>query len=131
MLSWRDLIWAYGGHGPGMLFRDSTDTESLTPLGIEYEAALILAAGGHYYYSPIVSELGQYMRFSLRYGEFLHNNRMRPLKEPEKVVTLPKPERFLEWRQMARTLDLARSGTGWCCTWSTRRWSRIRFRTNR
>ena len=105
MLSWRDVIWSYGGHGPGMLFRSSTDTETMTPLGVEYQASLILAAGGHFYYNPVDSELGQYLRCALRYSEFLYNNRMRPLKDPGQVVSFEQPERFLFWQDMARTLD--------------------------
>ncbi len=106
MLNWREVIWAYGGQGPGMLFHASTDTERMTPLGVDYEASLIIAAGGHFYYNTPDSELGQYLRFALRYSEFIYDNRMRPLKEPAKVVSFEKPERFLCWQEMARSLDL-------------------------
>jgi hypothetical protein len=109
MLSWREVIWAYGGQGPGMLFRDSTDEEAMTPVGIDYQASLILAAGGHFYYNPVKSELGQYARFALRFSEFIYDNRMRPLKDPGQVVSLEKPERFLLWQEMARTVDLGGS----------------------
>ncbi len=104
--SWRDVIWAYGGHGPGMLFRDSTDEEEMTPLGVDYQASIILAAGGHLYYNPVKSELGQYPRCALRYSEFLYDNRMRPLRQPEAVVSFGRDARFLCWRELARTLDL-------------------------
>lgn len=106
VLSWRDLIWAYGGHGPGMLFRDGTDEEEMTPLGIEYQAALILASGGHLYYNAVKSELGQYLPFALRYSEYLYNNRMRPLLNPEQVVTFDGKSKLMQWQPLARTLDL-------------------------
>ena len=106
MLHWRDIIWAYGGHGPGMLFRDSTDEEEMTPLGIEYQASIILAAGGHLYYHVPDSELADYAHFALRYSEYIYNNRMRPLEEPEKVVSFGNGAKFLGWRRLARTLTL-------------------------
>lgn len=106
MLSWRDVIWPYGGHGPGMLFRNSTDDETMTPVGIEYQASMILAAGGHLYYTPPNSEMAHYPRFALRYSEYIYNNRMRPLLHPEQVIAFEDDTAFLEWKRFARTLDL-------------------------
>jgi hypothetical protein len=106
ILSWRDVIWAYGGHGPGMLFRPTTDDEEMPPLGVEYQASLILAGGGHLYYDAVESERAQYAAFALRYSEFLYNNRMRALKAPEQIVTFGPGARWLEWPAMARTVSL-------------------------
>ncbi len=103
---WRDIIWPYGGHGPGMIFRTHTDTEEITQLGVEYQASIILAGGGHLYYNPVPGQLGRYMDFALRYSEFLYDNRMRPLRHPEQVVSLDADVKLLEWRQLARTLEL-------------------------
>lgn len=107
MLAWRDCIWAYGGHGPGMLFRAGTDDEEMTALGIEYEASLILACGGHFYYDLPKTDLGAYLPSALRYSEFVYDNKLRALRDPAAVVSFGAPVKLVEWPELLRTRDLA------------------------
>ena len=105
VLDWRDLIWAYGGHGPGLLFRTGTDEEKFTSVGIEVEAAITLAGGGHVYYNAPPNERAQYLPFALRYSEFLYDHRLRPLAAPEALIALPDAPKLLHWPRFARVLN--------------------------
>ena len=91
----RDTIWPHGGHlgvicgVPG------------NPHDASCSAAVIFACGAHPYYAA-----PEGTRFALRYSEFIWDNRMRPIKNPEQVIKLGRDGHFLKWRYLARTLRL-------------------------
>ena len=96
----RDTIWPKGGH-LGCIC-GSGDERNPAPDQI-YAAAVLFASGGHPYYGAPYGT-----RFALRYSEFLWDNRMRPVKDPKKVVTFGREAALFEkWPLMVRTADLA------------------------
>ncbi len=107
----RDLAWAHGGH-LGPLYHPpaipDTPATTATALDAVYASSIILAAGGHPYYSPLESAIGRHPLHALRYSEFFWNNRMRPLADPAAVVQFADPlgERLLRWPMLARKAHL-------------------------
>ncbi|HOF87988.1 MAG TPA: glutamine amidotransferase, partial [Armatimonadota bacterium] len=77
-----------------------------TPLDEIYLSSSLLAAGAHPYYGVMERGIGQYPRFALRYAEYLYNNTMRPLKDPEAVISFGAPAKFMDWQWLARTVSL-------------------------
>lgn len=104
----RDLIWDFGGHSgpiyaaPTPCGKSPTDSTAIDAI---YACCALLAAGAHPYYNRMDSELADFPGFALRYGEFIWNNRMRPLKEPEKVVAFGNNTQPFNWPRYVRTLN--------------------------
>ena len=111
-LYYRDAVWAHNGH-LGICY-DAPSGVSLVPgnapvatkLDGLYQNIMILAAGGHPFYSSLEHEIGRYDQFALRYSEFLWNNRMRLLKQPDAVVNFAGNVELMSWQPLARKLDL-------------------------
>jgi len=100
VLRWRDIIWSYGGHY-GLIY-NADDVPENRP----FHSAILLAAGVHPYYNRMETDTGDFPYFALRYSEFIYDNRMRPLADPEAVISFGRPVKFLCWQDYARTLDL-------------------------
>jgi len=95
----RDMVWANGGHF-GLV-----GGAGAGPDGV-YLSAVILAGGAHLYYGQLEDQLGAHPFFGLRYSEYLWDNQLRPVKEPEKHLTLGTGQAFLNWPSYVRTRAL-------------------------
>ncbi|HOF87062.1 MAG TPA: hypothetical protein PLZ36_03015 [Armatimonadota bacterium] len=114
-LTYRDVVWQYGGQY-GICYDPPAGYSGLEPyhpnnvygtkLDELYICTLLLAAGAHPYYGWMEHQVGQYPTFALRYAEFLWNNSMRPLANPNAVVSFGKPVELMQWERLARRLDL-------------------------
>ncbi|MCG3147204.1 MAG: hypothetical protein PCFJNLEI_00642 [Verrucomicrobiae bacterium] len=111
LIHWRDLVWPHNGHlGPlytGHAVPEKTPATVATALDAVYVSAVMLATGSHPYYRALESDLGQHQRHALRYAEFIWDNRMRPVSQPEQVVTFGgmNPAPFLCWQPLVRKLN--------------------------
>lgn len=105
VMSYRDDVWAHGGHF-GVCYDSPSARKGGSELDDLYCSTFLLASGSHPYYSPLESMAGQFAPFGLRYAEFIYNNRMRPVKAPEQVITIGGMAKPLEWQKLARALDL-------------------------
>ncbi len=96
----RDIIWPHRGHF-GLVYKEGIPADSILL------STVLLAGGAHPYYGRLESSADEHAPFALRYSEFLWNNHLRPLKNPESTFTIPNPERFLLWTQFARTMSVS------------------------
>jgi len=109
-LYYRDIVWAHNGH-LGICYDAPSGVQLqaggvyATKLDAVYQNILLLAAGGHPFYSSLERSIGQYNLFALRYAEFIWNNSMRPLKNPA-VIAVPANTELMAWQTLARKLDL-------------------------
>ncbi|MDA0838623.1 MAG: hypothetical protein O2857_12650 [Planctomycetota bacterium] len=111
LLRWRDVVWPYGGHlGPlypgGGAIGDPGHEINLTTYDQFAYSSIILATGAHAYYHPLENEIGGHQWFARRYSEFIYNNRMRPLANPEAVISFDRGPEFFRWKNLARTVTL-------------------------
>lgn len=105
VLTYRDIVWPHGGH-LGVCFDKPHYTKGGSIIDDLYLSTFLLAGGAHPYYGTMESQVGQHPRFALRYAEYIYNNRMRPLKAPETAIKLGGDAKPMEWKRLARTLDL-------------------------
>jgi len=108
VVTYRDIVWPHGGH-LGVCYdspRGAPGKSDASELDQIYLSTILLASGVHPYYSPLESEYGQHARFALRYAEFIYNDAMRRLKSPESAITFGGTPNLLEWKRLARTVDL-------------------------
>lgn len=105
LAGFRDTIWSHDGHlgicydVPGML-RNGTLLDQV------YFCCSILVTGSHPYYGQMDRSLGDFPGFALRYSEYIYNNAMRPLTNPEQVVTFGNNPKLLSWARLAKRLDM-------------------------
>ncbi|HOF88093.1 MAG TPA: hypothetical protein PLZ36_08335, partial [Armatimonadota bacterium] len=105
----RDIVWPSGGQiGPLYRHPAPPDTKPTTASDIDaiYVSAAILACGGHPYYHPLESAVGDHPRFALRYAEYLWDSRMRGLKDPAAVVSFGNGANPFLWEKLAQTVTL-------------------------
>ncbi|OPZ85821.1 MAG: hypothetical protein BWY76_01242 [bacterium ADurb.Bin429] len=107
LAKFRDIVWSHDGH-LGICYDVPMQNFDYggTPLDEIYLCSSLLAAGAHPYYGVMERGIGQYPRFALRYSEYLYNNKMRPLKDPEAVISFGAPAKFMDWQWLARTVNL-------------------------
>ena len=103
LISYRESIWEHGGH-LGVCYGASEKDDPIV-LDAVYLSSILLASGGHPY-GHLEHQLGQYPAFALRYSEFLYNNRMKPLPDPESMVKFEGEPDLMEWKRLARRLEL-------------------------
>jgi hypothetical protein len=98
LLSYRDMIWPHGGH-LGVIYDVPRGAAGLSES--IYASAVLFASGAHPYYNVPL-----YAPFALRYSELLWDNRMRPLKDPEQVVSFGRKVDLYRWQPLAQTVTL-------------------------
>jgi len=96
LMAYRDHCWQAGGHF-GVITGGGKETSELDRV---YLSSIVLASGAHPYGRTA------YNRFALRYSEFIYNNRMRGLDDPDKRVRFGGDQKLFLWERFARTLDL-------------------------
>jgi hypothetical protein len=101
LATYRDLIWPHGGH-LGVCY-SKAERDSI-PLDELYLSAMLLACGGHPY-GPLENQYGEFPTFALRYSEYLYDNRMRPVPNPETLVQFGGTPKLVEWRRLLRTRE--------------------------
>ena len=95
-LTYRDIVWPHGGHLGVCYDAPSNDAQHTgTPADALYLASILLE-----------NDLGHHPRFALRYSEFLYDNTLRPLLAPDTVIAFGGAPALLEWKRMARAVDL-------------------------
>ncbi|MEI6518980.1 MAG: hypothetical protein WCO98_02890 [bacterium] len=110
---WRNIVWPYGGH-LGPLYappeipdkKETPESAKAKMIDAVYVSSVILATGSHPYYHPLESDTGKFGRFALRYGEYIWDNRMRPLVDPASVVSFGNNIDPFQWKPLVRTLNL-------------------------
>ena len=111
LIKWRDLIWPHNGQlGPlytANAVPEKTPATASTGLDAVYVSSVMLATGSHPYYHALEGDLGQHQRHALRYAEFFWNNRMRPVSQPEQVVSFGGADTnaFFCWQPLVRKLN--------------------------
>jgi len=110
LIEWRDLIWPHHGHlGPIYVPPTIPDKPPTTATALDavYVSSIMLATGSHPYYQPLEGDIGQHQRHALRYAEIFWDNRMRPVADPERVVSFgaADPAPFFCWQPLVRKLN--------------------------
>ena len=108
VVTYRDIVWPHDGH-LGVCYdspRVAPGKSDASEIDQIYLSTILLASGVHPYYSPLESEYGEHARFALRYSEFIYNHAMRRLKNPEAVISFGGTPALLEWKRLARAVDL-------------------------
>ncbi len=111
--NWRNIVWPYSGHlgplyAPPTIPDSKVTPESSRATAVDgiYVSSAVLAAGAHPYYHPLENETGKFGRFALRYGEYIWDNRMRPVLNPDSVVAFGNNANPCQWKPLVRTLNM-------------------------
>ena len=105
LAGYRDTVWQHDGH-LGLCYDAPGGLRNGTLLDQVYLCCCLLAAGCHPYYLRMDRVMGDFPGFALRYGEFLYDNKMRPLPEPAKIVTFGGNPPWFQWERLAKQADL-------------------------
>ena len=105
LAGYRDTVWQHDGH-LGLCNGVPASLRGGTLLDRLHMCCFLLAAGCHPYYGRMDRTLGDFPGFALRYSEILYNNKMRPMPEPEKVVSFGGNPSLFHWTRLAQQVDL-------------------------
>lgn len=103
--AYRDIVWKHDGH-LGICYDEPLAGRGGVALDNLYFSSLVLASGAHPYYGRMESVLGQYPRCALRYSEYLYDNKLLSLPNPETVISFGGKADLLDWQKFARTRNL-------------------------
>ena len=106
--TWREICWPYGS-ALGPLYGFTTQTKATpSPLDHVLMASVLMAVGGHPYYSLLGGGVGDHPAFAVRHAELIYDTRLRDVADPERVVAFGDGVEPLRWRELVRTREIAK-----------------------
>ncbi len=105
LAGFRDKVWLHAGQ-LAVCYDAPSALHGGNVLDSIYINAALLACGCHPYYSCMEREFGNFPGFALRYSAILWDNHLQPLKMPEAVISIGGDPKLIEWKRLARRLDL-------------------------